>query len=225
MRRDAGQRERDPPAARQRGQRRAAAREHHRDPPARARRDPERVDRAAGRAPQERDDATRPVREPARAREKGRASGAVPRDDRAAQRGEGARNAAQPDRPRARPEHDRAPTRRAPAATTARSAYSSAPRAPPDPIPHPRSSRCRTTAVTWGARSSGNARAPITATIRWLAMSIPPEDECAPVSAPPASPLAGCLRGPPQRRAGLTTMCRRRVRIEATRAAGIHARR
>src|SRR5262249_27059608 len=51
-----------------------------------------------------------------------------------------------------------------PAATTARRAKASAPRAPPEPMPQPRVRKPRTTAATCGATDSGNTRAPTTAT-------------------------------------------------------------
>ncbi|OGA96181.1 MAG: hypothetical protein A3G27_19520 [Betaproteobacteria bacterium RIFCSPLOWO2_12_FULL_66_14] len=52
----------------------------------------------------------------------------------------------------------------APAATTASSAYWSAPRAPPEPMPQPRATKHPTTSATCAAHPSGNSRDPTTAT-------------------------------------------------------------
>jgi hypothetical protein len=71
-----------------------------------------------------------------------------------------------------------------PARSTVWSTNASAPRAPPDPMPHPRDRKNWTTAATCGAAESGNTRAPTTATNRCAAMMCLPGVEPAPTPAP-----------------------------------------
>src|SRR5215475_7407424 len=108
-----------------------------------------------------------------------------------------------------------------PAATTARRAKASVPRAPPDPMPQPRARKPRTTAATCGATDSGTTRAPTTATNpRAPAMThLPHWVEPAPTPAP-GGPRPQALITERPRREATHPRCRGSTRVHRRHACG-----